>query len=572
MGLIGAESDALSIPYLIVGGDNDPPVIQVLDKIPVFLAAGNPIHGVAFTIEENKFGQAIGHCFDLQNKTLLPDEVKVFPYGSYVSEHKVTTRALDTNSTCVDVKALETKLGVLQNFYAISRDMLEGDGLNGRIKGFRELAAPDKTIDLQGDELTLNALIDGHNRLSLGQGLCGYILGNGLALKAFMDAHFVRGFMPEFTHIEACCPDGTIRKVQVPKFMGFPFVRIDTWPVTAGDQGAAGGAGASRRMMGAGGIGSLLAQGSPVTTDLVFIAAGQSGVAFHVPSNIGEDLFEVRETQIPGKSHVQNAVYTTIALTVVSDGALVLLKNFSVPKMIPVEVCACPGFVFGAQLSFDSVSSVKVGRPGVKSTVRDGADTFTIRFVGELTADLTASGAGGLDTGGEAPNTWYAVHVIADSTGANPPAAMFSLSATSPTLPAGYDKFRRIGWVRNDGSSNIVEFDQLGEARYRETLYLTITSSRLVLADGAAIGTVTAIDCSSLVPPTATKANIFARQKGTPDLFLYKTTTGTVVQGLQAGQAAEFRFPLTDDQRMAYTNFGAGGSADVIVSGYWEEI
>jgi hypothetical protein len=84
-----------------------------------------------------------------------------------------------------------------------------------------------------------------------------------------------------------------------------------------------------------------------------------------------------------------------------------------------------------------------------------------------LTKRLDASwavgtGNGGLDTGAKANSTWYAVWLIARSdTGVVD--ALFSLSATAPTMPAGYDRKRRLGWVRTDGSGNIRGFTHTGD-------------------------------------------------------------------------------------------------------------
>ncbi|OPY00362.1 MAG: hypothetical protein A4E60_02350 [Syntrophorhabdus sp. PtaB.Bin047] len=53
-----------------------------------------------------------------------------------------------------------------------------------------------------------------------------------------------------------------------------------------------------------------------------------------------------------------------------------------------------------------------------------------------MTADITGSGAGGLDTGSEAISTWYHLWAIARADGTK--SVIFSTSATAPTLPTGY--------------------------------------------------------------------------------------------------------------------------------------
>lgn len=74
-----------------------------------------------------------------------------------------------------------------------------------------------------------------------------------------------------------------------------------------------------------------------------------------------------------------------------------------------------------------------------------------------VTADMTVSGANGLDTGSEASGTWYNIWLIYNGTTV---AALLSTSATAPTLPSGYTYRALVGAVRNDGSSNFVRFWQ----------------------------------------------------------------------------------------------------------------
>lgn len=80
-------------------------------------------------------------------------------------------------------------------------------------------------------------------------------------------------------------------------------------------------------------------------------------------------------------------------------------------------------------------------------------------------------GANGLDAGSLAASTFYAVHLIGDSTGYRPTACLVSLSAINPILPSGYDMFRRIGWARTDGSSSFVSMRIIGNSANRFYYY-----------------------------------------------------------------------------------------------------
>lgn len=69
---------------------------------------------------------------------------------------------------------------------------------------------------------------------------------------------------------------------------------------------------------------------------------------------------------------------------------------------------------------------------------------------------------GGLDTGTVAVDTWYHIWLIRRSdTGVVD--ALFSTSATSPSMPTNYDQKRRIGAVLTDGAANIIAFIQDGD-------------------------------------------------------------------------------------------------------------
>lgn len=72
------------------------------------------------------------------------------------------------------------------------------------------------------------------------------------------------------------------------------------------------------------------------------------------------------------------------------------------------------------------------------------------------------SGNGSLDTGAIANTTWYHVFLIQRvDTGLVD--VLCSLSATSPTLPASYTLFRRIGGMLTNGSAQWVLFTQRGD-------------------------------------------------------------------------------------------------------------
>lgn len=123
-----------------------------------------------------------------------------------------------------------------------------------------------------------------------------------------------------------------------------------------------------------------------------------------------------------------------------------------------------------------------------------------------VTADITTSGAGGLDTGSVAANTWYSVWVIYNPA-SRTTAALLSTATTTPTLPSGYSYKMRVGWMLTDGSSHFLRILQQG-ARAQ---YVIGTNPAVVpnIANGSA-GTVSltsptlaSVSIASFVPPTA---------------------------------------------------------------------
>lgn len=117
-----------------------------------------------------------------------------------------------------------------------------------------------------------------------------------------------------------------------------------------------------------------------------------------------------------------------------------------------------------------------------------------------LTIDITASGANGLDTGSEASDTWYSIWVIAKSDGTV--AGLLHAGGTGVigdlTFPSGYTYARRIGWVRNDGSSNFVKGYWENDWFFYDIQQQAYTSS----ADNKPTS-YTDLDCSAYVPPTS---------------------------------------------------------------------
>lgn len=89
---------------------------------------------------------------------------------------------------------------------------------------------------------------------------------------------------------------------------------------------------------------------------------------------------------------------------------------------------------------------------------------------------MVGSTSGSLDTGTIANATWYHVFLI-QRPDTNVVDVLTSLSASSPTLPANYTLFRRIGAVKTDGSAHFLAFVQLGDLFQWATAVPDITAA-----------------------------------------------------------------------------------------------
>lgn len=108
------------------------------------------------------------------------------------------------------------------------------------------------------------------------------------------------------------------------------------------------------------------------------------------------------------------------------------------------------------------------------------------------TVNFATTGANGLDTGVIAASTWYHMYLISNGVAIN---GLASLSATAPTLPAGYTLALRVGAMRAGAGATLVPTVQKGN----RTSYVTAVA----LVTGASSPGNIAV--GNVVPPTATQ-------------------------------------------------------------------
>lgn len=196
-------------------------------------------------------------------------------------------------------------------------------------------------------------------------------------------------------------------------------------------------------------------------------------------------------------------------------------------------------YVTGLRLTNDSTApnttvNIATGQ------ARDSTNANDIVVSTATSCVITSSGAGGLDTGTVAANTFYAVYILGDSTGYNDPIGMFSLSATSPVLPGGYDMFRRVGYALTDGSSHILAFDQTGSGKDRPMVYRASIATDITNGSSA---TFAAVDVSDSIP----KAGVMGIFK-----FTFTPTGANDEAALRSGNSA------TDEGQAVMNGVAAG--------------
>lgn len=207
-----------------------------------------------------------------------------------------------------------------------------------------------------------------------------------------------------------------------------------------------------------------------------------------------------------------------------SSGDVFICGDATVGAAVWIQINASPTerYTGGNKIAPHESLEVKTNSTNPAYQVDIDVDAILLKTTGgayhratsvNLTADITASGVNGLDTGSEAADTWYYIWVIYNGTTV---ASLISTSSTSPTMPSGYTYKGLVGAVRNNGSSNFLSFFQYGKEAYLETAAYDRTGA-LTVAAGATPTTLT-------VPPN-TWARFLAFNASSAGSYLLVTAT-----------------------------------------------
>lgn len=235
------------------------------------------------------------------------------------------------------------------------------------------------------------------------------------------------------------------------------------------------------------------------------------------------------------------------------------------------ELVLPPGLsdIQGCECSRATAATVNVEAGFARSS--DGA--VTLRVLAQLTADITNVGVpNGLDAGAEAMNTWYAIYVIGDTSGANPVASLLSENFVTPALPAGYDVFRRVGSVRNGTNNDFLDFSQDPGGQVKWVRYRGQDADFALLSGGAAQIN-TAVDCSPAIPPNAQVAQFQCIQDNAQEANISDVdalTDGRYNYKQNNQYVAEMR--VAAGQQIFYANLGANGSFNIGAKAYQDDL
>ena len=155
------------------------------------------------------------------------------------------------------------------------------------------------------------------------------------------------------------------------------------------------------------------------------------------------------------------------AATEVNPEDQIYLAQAGASKRVTVAIAFVPTNYVGGLLTSNDVSDIIHDIAIAPGIARSADDTTSLRLASILTKQIDAAwavgdDAGGMDTGAVAGDTLYAIWLIKNPT-TGVVDALFSLSFSAPTMPAGYTKKRLIAAVLTQSTSQIIPYVQSGD-------------------------------------------------------------------------------------------------------------
>lgn len=214
-------------------------------------------------------------------------------------------------------------------------------------------------------------------------------------------------------------------------------------------------------------------------------------------------------------------------------------------------------YVNGLKVSNDATTpNTKIDL--ASGSARDSNDVMDIILLSPVVINAAANGAiNRLDAGTLAASLVYAIYVIADSSNKHQPAGLLSLASnSSPTLPFGYDSFRRVGYAVTDSSVHFLKAYTVGNNNFRRLVYDAPQATSVTAGTSA---TYAAINLTTLVPavdekPVLFRANWTANAAGDTFNMQGGNSTGDqwgLIAPVAGGTAHTLGFGTVDSQLVA---------------------
>lgn len=263
-----------------------------------------------------------------------------------------------------------------------------------------------------------------------------------------------------------------------------------------------------------------LSSSAPVKITGLTAPTSNAESAVKIIKNVGSFAISLTAKDTASSSANRFNIPIPIYLTPGQSTALIYNNNNGVQNWSPFEKII-PFPIAGSFRKLVITNGSNTQRMAVTAdaiTVEDSIGMTARPGAVSVVCDLAVSGAGGIDTGSMAANTWYSIWVIFNPTGAGTSSCLLSTSATSPTLPTGYTMKARVGWNRTDSTSpSTTRFNRVtcygGRCQYVVTAS-SATQIPPVMANGTAgtysitSPTLTNISVSNYVPSTAAKITV----------------------------------------------------------------
>ncbi len=209
-------------------------------------------------------------------------------------------------------------------------------------------------------------------------------------------------------------------------------------------------------------------------------------------------------------------------------------------------------YVNGLEMAWATTTTFTIAA----GSARNSSNLNDITLNAPVTILSTRVGVNGVDLAAVAASTMYAVYLIGDSTKYMPSAAILTLAinagtglvATAPSLPSGYDMYRRIGYVKSDGSSLFLKFWQYGHANEKGMYYDTpiataaITTSADTYQNQSLVAGIPPIACETVLkitftPETASDIATFVPYGSSPTVGMIAFGYGSATTVPQVGMA-----------------------------------